>query len=392
MFGIYVHIPFCVKKCGYCDFYSIPVGHDTVPHRKYLEAMVAQLERDTKTFGLRDRSVASVYFGGGTPSIMPPSFFEGVISAISGQFVIEKDAEISAEINPATADSNWFCSARAAGITRASIGVQSFGPRLLKTLGRIHSSEDAMRAIAEAQDAQFKSIGIDLMYAIDGESVSDLEEDLRTAMTFQTEHISAYQLTVEEGTPLASLRESIVDSRWSMVTSDEEQLKQMRIVERMLGRGGWNRYEISNFAKPGFECRHNLNYWRYGEYLGLGAGATSFARSQDREIGRSQTSFARRWTQIRDINKYIGGSQEFAESEEIDKKTAMAEFCFMGLRMTEGISRLRFKEIFETEFDEVYEKECKALVEDGLLTAKDDVIALTSKGIELSNQVFQRFL
>ncbi len=374
MFGIYVHMPFCIKKCDYCDFYSMPIGRKPPPHEEYLKAMSAQLDADAPAFA--GRRVSTIYFGGGTPSLMPPGFFESLLSSIARRFSIEAGAEISCEANPATADLAWFKGAKDAGITRLSIGVQSFQDRLLEVLGRAHTSGEAMRAIAEAQDAGFDSVSLDLMYAIPGETSSDLEEDVRTAMTFQPQHISAYQLTLEQGT---LLHERFSAAGRERFPSDEEQLKQMRIVARMLDRGGWRRYEISNFARPGFECRHNLNYWRYGEYLGLGAGATSHG-------------FARRWTQARDVAAYIAGKVALAEDEVIGRRTAMAEFCFMGLRAAQGISSADFKCLFGEEFEKAFPGEAGALVGEGLAYQDGGRLALTQRGIEISNKVFERFM
>lgn len=374
LFGIYVHIPFCLRKCDYCDFYSMPIGRKPPPHEEYLKAMLAQLDADAPAFA--GRRVSTIYFGGGTPSLMPPGFFESLLSSIARRFSIEAGAEISCEANPATADLAWLRRVRSTGITRLSIGVQSFQDRLLEVLGRAHTSGEAMRAIAEAQDAGFDSVSLDLMYAIPGETSSDLEEDVRTAMTFQPQHISAYQLTLEQGTLLHE-RFSAADRE--KFPSDEEQLKQMRIVARMLDRGGWRRYEISNFARPGFECRNNLNYWRYGEYLGLGAGATSHG-------------FARRWTQARDAAAYIAGKVAPAEDEAIGRRTAMAEFCFMGLRAVDGISSADFKRLFGEEFEEVFPGEAGVLVGEGLASQEGGRLALTQRGIEISNRVFERFM
>ena len=373
MFGIYVHIPFCLKKCDYCDFFSIPCDRAQVPEGDYLDALLKQMEREIAAHGLEGREVESVYFGGGTPSLMSPEFFARLMDSLRRRFQFGADAEVSCEVNPKTADASWFDGARRAGITRASIGVQSFDDGLLEKLGRVHTAEAAMQAIAEAQDARFESVGIDLMFGIPGETIAVLEDDVRTAMTFQPQHISAYQLTIEEGTPLA------LATGGAHPISDDELLGQMRIVARMLARGGWGRYEISNFAKPGFECRHNMNYWRYGEYLGLGAGATSFLS-------------ARRWTQVRDVAKYMKGMGEIAESEEIDVKTAMAEFCFLGLRTTDGIDAVDFERRFSRGFEDLYGDVERELASDGLVLRSKGRIMLSASGIELSNQVFERFL
>ncbi len=406
MFGIYVHIPFCVKKCDYCDFFSVPCGRGGVPEAAYLEAVLVQLERDLRAHGIEGRGVASVYFGGGTPSLMSPAFFRSLLRHLGERFAMAEGVEVSCEANPGTVDRGWLADIRDAGITRLSIGVQSFDDGLLRELGRIHTAEDAMRAVAEAQDAGFESVGLDLMFGMPGETQKVLEEDVRTAMMFQPQHISAYQLTIEEGTPLYDRAKG---RNYDGIDEDKS-LEQMRTVARMLSRGGWNRYEISNYAKPGFECRHNLNYWRYGEYLGLGAGATSFVRSYDRTLvlsyksereGKYQstgvpeyesTAFGRRWTQVRDVAKYMGGAGDLAESEEIDVRTAMAEFCFLSLRTAAGFEEARFDQTFGESFEDIYGEVAGRLASDGLLTRSDGRIMLTGRGIELANGVSERFL
>lgn len=383
MLGIYIHIPFCLKKCGYCDFFSIPIERGALPYEAYLAAIGQQLERELGARDIDGRPVQTIYFGGGTPSLMPPEFFADVLALLRRNFDVAADAEVSCEVNPATADGAWFGAARMAGITRASIGVQSFQPRLLATLGRIHSAEEAMRSIAEAQDAGFESVSVDLMYAIPGETMVDLENDLSTAMTFQPQHLSAYQLTVEEGTTMARAA--------GASQADVVQLNQMRAVARILSRGGWTRYEISNFAKPGCECRHNLNYWRYGEWLGLGAGATSFLHRRADVPTYQRTVFGRRWTQVRDISAYLTGAAP-AELEVIDLPTATGEFCFLGLRTTEGISPARFEAIFGEPFDHRYGETCSELVREGLLGRQGGRFSLTPRGLETANQVFARFV
>lgn len=381
MLGIYIHIPFCVKKCDYCDFYSVPASRGEIPNAEYLRAIERHLRADSAAHDLVGRKIVSIYFGGGTPSLMPVGFFDAMLSDLAGIFSFDENIEISCETNPATVDLDWFHGVRACGVTRAVVGVQTFNERLLSTLGRIHTAEDAMRALAEALDAGFRSVGLDLIYGIPGEAISDLEEDIKTALMFQPQHISAYQLTVEDGTPL---REKIMSGSLRLPDEDAE-LKQMRLVVRVLGRGGFGRYEISNFAKAGFECAHNINYWRYGECLGLGAAATSFIKMKGEGI------HARRWTCVRDLHRYMQGTGA-AEVEDIRVPTAMSEFCFMGLRMMDGISRDDFRREFGAEFGAVYRGECARLVGQGLINDDGERVSLTERGVELSNRVFEEFV
>ena len=246
---------------------------------------------------------------------------------------------------------------------------------------------DALGWMAEAQDAGFESVGVDLICGIPGETNRDLEDDVRTAMTFQPRHVSAYQLTLEEGTPLTE--------RLGGEPRDEDDLLgQMRIAARMLSRGGWNRYEISNFAKPSFECRHNVSCWHYGEYLGLGAAAASFVRLGDpasHELRVTSHDFARRWTQVRDTDAYVR-EKGVPELDRIDARTAMAEFCFLALRTSEGISPAQFREAFGSDFEGTFESVKDGLIVDGLLAIDDGNYVLTDRGREISNQVFTRFI
>ncbi len=377
MFSIYVHIPFCLSKCSYCDFFSIPVGKNVLPYEGYELAIIEQLKADLGKFGLDGKQVDTIFFGGGTPSLMPPSFFEGVIGAIDSLMNLSSDAEISSEMNPSSVDGEWLRGVRASGVNRVSMGVQSFNHKLLATLGRLHSSDDAKLAMERALKSGYGSVSCDLIYAIPGESKDDLISDLKAAIALGVDHISAYQLTFEEGTSLSKLYASpeMVDD----MPGEDEVVEQMDAVLKTLQSKKFGRYEISNYSKPGFECRHNLNYWKYGEYLGLGAGATSFVQGV-------------RFTQTRDLKGYMENLGEFAESESIDTPTAMGEFCFMGLRTIDGILGADFKNRFGLSFDEIYGGEIRGLIEDDLMGRRGDRIYLTSRGLKISNQIFTRFL
>ena len=382
MLSIYVHIPFCEKKCPYCDFYSIPMSGLAVPQKEYAVVLAAQLKRDAAEYGLADREVGSIFFGGGTPSLMAPEFFEEVLAAIAGSMKIVKDAEISSESNPASADAPWFRGLKKAGVNRVTVGVQSFSDENLKKLGRIHDSREAKRAVAEALDAGFRSVGMDLIYGISGESAKDVEADLKSAMSFQPQHISAYQLTIEDTTPMY---DAVVHGR-TLLPDDDEILSQMRTVLRILTLGGWRRYEISNFAKSGFECRHNMNYWRYGEYLGLGSGAVSFLKLKNEEL------FAKRFSRVRDMKAYLSGDILEKEVDELTIHDAMSEFCFMALRTEMGISKSAFEKEFGIGFEDAYAGIAAELVKEKVAEQDGDNLKLTERGLEISNQIFEMFI
>ena len=378
-FGIYVHVPFCAKRCWYCDFYTV-ARDGALPHREYLAALISQLDKDVMTFNLSQRELSTLFFGGGTPSLMPASFFDQLLEALSQHFSFSTDLEVTAEVNPATVGPDWFRDVRGAGVTRISMGVQSFNDRLLKRLGRNHTASEAIRAISEAKATGFKSVSCDLMFANPEESDADLESDIQTASLLKPDHISAYQLTLGEHKIRAQ----------NAFVPEEVQLDQMRITSDLLERSGWKRYEISNFATPGHECRHNMLYWRYGNYLGLGTGASSFLKNPQHE--RKEESFGRRFTCIRNIDKYIGGSRAMEEEEVITLRTAMGEFCFLGLRTTEGISSAHFAELFGVELPSIFEAELQELISKRMMRATIEGYALTERGFELSNQIAAKFV
>lgn len=381
MFGIYIHVPFCRQRCDYCDFFSTSLEGKSAPHEAYASAVISQLRRDVAELGLGGRQVDTIYFGGGTPSVMPPSFFEGILSVIGQAMSISSDVEISSEMNPTSSSDEWLEGIRDAGVTRASIGVQSFNSKLLKTLGRSHSEGDARTTIDRAISCGYKSVSCDLMYGIPGESTKDLEVDLGIAIESGVDHISAYQLTIEKDTPLAKRY-----AGGGELPSEDAILEQMYMLFQTLGHGGFQRYEISNYSKPGSQCRHNLNYWGYGEYLGLGAGSTSFIQ------GEADQFIARRFTQVRDVDLYLKGSGTLYESELINALTAMGEYCFMGLRTVDGISIADFEARFGISFNDAYGVVVSKLEADGLMESLGGYVRLTLQGFDLSNQVFQHFL
>lgn len=390
MISLYIHIPFCLKKkCSYCDFFSMPVDDLSDAHvQRYRDALIFQFKHEVQRLGLEDRGLHSIYIGGGTPSLLPVEFFEKLMLAFGTTFVMQSDIEVTCEVNPATADAGWFKDMVAVGINRFSIGVQSFQDSKLKKLGRQHSAKEAQRTIAETLESGARSVNVDLMYGLPGQKTADVEGDLKTAMTFQPHHISAYQLTVEKGTPLG--KQVISRSARVSLPREETVLEQLRLVRRMLSRGGWNAYEISNFAKPHFACAHNMHYWRYGEYLGLGSGATSFMIDEDGTGANAR--YARRWTMTRDVDVYLKGLLAEVEVDVISQRTSMGEFCFLGLRMDEGIALSDFEQRYGVKLGKAFPGVVEDLTERGLVHAKGGRIKLTSKGVELSNQVFACFV
>ncbi|MDI6800849.1 MAG: radical SAM family heme chaperone HemW [Thermodesulfovibrionales bacterium] len=366
---LYIHIPFCIKKCVYCDFYSIPFNLE-ITH-KYVEALCAEIEFkrhiacDLKT----------IYIGGGTPTLLSEPDILKVINTIKENYSVLPSAEITIEANPRTINEKKADMLLKSGINRLSIGAQSFIDRELTVLGRSHNANDALKALRGARKAGFNNISIDLIYAIPGQSLDDWIYSLKTAVKLSPEHISAYELTPEKNTPLYR---DIQEGR--IIMPDEELISEMyyKCIDT-LTENGYIHYEISNFAKPNYTCLHNINYWERGEYLGIGAGAHSFVN--DKRTGN-----------VRDAVHYIEsiskGKIPVSEEIEVRGDEALKENIFLGLRKTEGldISRLpKIKDMLKT-------KAVKELLLHGLLEIKDNYVRLTRKGLLLSNEVIVRVL
>lgn len=326
--ALYIHIPYCLEKCGYCDFHSIAVEKNEPPWRRYADVLVRQLGLEALRLGLQQKTLASIFFGGGTPSLMPPDFFRRILETAAKHFSFDPKIEITVETNPATAAAAHFKEWLALGISRVSFGVQSFNDHSLKKLGRNHTAAEAHAAIRQALNAGFRNVSADLIFGIEDQSMGMLEKDLETALSFQLPHLSVYQLTVEPATPLFHwVKEG------SFKIPEEEILEAMhRKIPAVLSEGGLERYEISNYARPagdrglaaGFESRHNLTYWRYHDYLGLGSGAVSFING-------------RRWRTTRKLKNYLEGKWDFEDEETIAPLTAQKEKWMMGLRLREGV-------------------------------------------------------
>lgn len=364
---LYIHIPFCLEKCIYCDFYSVSFKSQIV--RDYINALCQEIKLRTPNSELR-----AIYIGGGTPTILPEKEIEGLLHAIRDNYSINSDAEITIEANPGTITAKKAESLLKSGINRISIGVQSFNDTELSVLGRSHDASDALEAVESVKKAGFNNISIDLIYGIPKQSLKDWEYSLRKAVEISPEHISTYELTPEKNTPLYE------DIKFARIVMPEEELisdMYYRAID-VLNDHGYIHYEISNFAKPGFECRHNLNYWDRGEYLGIGAGAHSFFNS-------------RRTGNIRNVSGYIEslnqGVLPVNEEVEIKDDDALKEYIFLGIRKTDGIdiSLLSGK-------GPQIQKVVDELVSHDLVELKGNRLKLTRKGLILSNEVIVQVL
>lgn len=365
--SLYIHIPFCVRKCVYCDFFSIP--YDEVLALNYMDGMIEELELRRNEAG----TLQTVYIGGGTPTTVPTPALVRLLKRVKDSFEMARNAEITIEANPGTIGKETLGKLYDAGINRFSIGVQSFDNNELRLLGRIHTFEEALKAIAAVRRAGIANVSIDLIYGIPGQSPDEWLRTIEAAVELSPEHISTYELTPEKNTPLYKLI-----SQGRIEKPDEESIILMyySTVDK-LKAAGYSHYEISNFAKPGFECRHNLNYWNRGEYVGIGSGAHGF-------IGN------KRIKNISDVNKYLRTLKEgrlpVEEGSEISREDAMKEAVFLGLRKMEGLNIKKLTEDLRTDIEEA----SKELIAEGLLESEGGYIRLTRKGIVISNTVIAR--
>ncbi len=377
---IYVHIPFCVKKCRYCNFLS-EVG-DSSDRSLYIHRLLEEIRTLAPQYD--GYEVSSVYIGGGTPSILETIYIEQLMDTLSENFHITQDAEITLECNPGTLYGGKARIIRRSGINRLSMGLQSVHNGELSLLGRIHTFEDFLISYGEARKGGFSNINVDLMYGLPGQNLSDWQDTLKKTVLQRPEHISAYSLIIEEGTPFYD-RYHEDDLRREqggnpvLLPSEEEERQMHQAAVEYLGSHGYRHYEISNYAREGFESRHNIGYWTGKEYLGLGLGASSLIDNV-------------RFRNTSDMKEYI--KKPFARLDAMprDRKAEIEEFMFLGLRMTDGISRQDFAERFGNEPEAVYGATLSDLEKEGLLAASEGRIFLTSKGLDVSNTVFVRLL
>ena len=381
-FSLYIHIPYCISKCPYCDFNSHVVPE--IPEKQYRDALLRELDHYGSAKDWQGRPVQSIFFGGGTPSTFKPASIGKILARVAATFPSQADCEITLEANPGTVDQENFVGYRDAGVNRISVGVQSFQPRLLNFLGRAHSANEARVALEVVRRAGFDNFSFDLIYASPAQTLSELEADLDQALTFRSPHLSAYNLTFEEGTPFGYEYRS---GRMKPLNEDEE-IAMAELIERKLDQAGLRRYEISNYARPGCHSRHNVNYWRGGDYLGLGAGAHSY------NIGAAGV-LARRWSNEKNPGRYLEkvgqGGEAVTDWEDIERVKAAGEFMFLGLRMTEGISIRDFRSRFEKTPIEYYAR-IASWIDGDLMEEKDGFLRLTRKGLLLANSIFVEFM
>ena len=374
---LYVHTPYCVHKCHYCDFNSHVRGDPD--WQKYGLALHSELSQWARQPQFSGRQLASIFLGGGTPSLAPASLIESLIGKASELFRVSDDIEISLEANPGTIDQSNFAGFREAGVNRLSIGVQSLKDEELKWLERIHSSEQAVAALKAGREAGFENINLDLMYGLPDQTLEGWMETLNRAIDLNPEHLSCYQLTVEPHTKLAAE----VDRVAAQLPDDELALEFLFKTRERLAEVGYEAYEVSNFAKPGFKCRHNDGYWLYRDYIGIGAGASG---KFDLENGG-----VTRYSNIRNPEKYIDSAlkdgRAINSDEQLSKWTAEAEALWQGLRRTGGISDAWFTERFGTGIQARFGSELAPWLAEQKLAWEGDQLHLTDEGLPFADSI-----
>jgi oxygen-independent coproporphyrinogen-3 oxidase len=375
--GLYIHIPFCARKCRYCDFLSF-ADADASLRETYVRALVLEIEGQGALYG--DRFCAdSVFLGGGTPSLLSAEQLSRVLSALSRAFSIARDCETTMEANPGTLDERLLDAALSRGVNRLSLGVQALPGRLLRALGRIHTRADFLASYGAARRAGFANINLDLMFAFPGQTPSDWRESLEEALDLGPEHISFYSLQLEEGTPLHA---DVSAGALAAVCEDADR-EMYHFAVRALARAGFEHYEISNAAKPGFRCRHNLKYWSMEPYLGLGLGAHSYADGT-------------RFSNTEDLHAYIAAAGDparlRARAHANTRADCISEYMFLGLRKTEGVSEAAYAREFGEDIRARFGAEISRLSGEGLLEEDRGMLRLTPRGIDISDSVFVSFV
>ena len=385
-FGIYIHIPFCRQKCFYCDFPSFAGKERMIgPYLEALEQEMGQVrqrlwDRGEVVFGSDGKlAPGTIYIGGGTPTVLETVALPDVFYLLQKHIDVEHAGEITIEANPGTVDGEKLRLLHGFGINRLSLGVQSFDDGCLKAIGRIHSGQEAAEAVAEAQDAGFANISVDLMYGLPGQDMNMLRESVETALSLGVQHISIYGLQLEEGTVFDKLHQ-----QGKLVLPSDELTEEMYdYITAFLPERGYYRYEISNFALPGYESRHNLSYWQDVPYLGFGSGAHSYwGDCRYQNPARIEVY----------MEEVFQGRAMCHVEEKVTEKAHIEEFCFLALRTAAGISVRRFAAVFGRDVHELYGEQIRRLVEKGLLLEDRERLYLSQLGMKYGNQVFGEFL
>lgn len=377
--GIYIHIPFCVKKCAYCDFLSMPAGEEV--KNKYVNALLEEIE-DYRKY-TKEYRIQTIYFGGGTPSLLRAEYIQDVLHKLQEVFEINdlKELEITLEVNPGTVDTDKWRAYKKMGINRISMGLQSTDNKILKKIGRIHTYETFLKNYQTARNCGFKNISVDIMSALPEQTIEQYKQTLETIAELSPEHISSYSLIIEEGTPFWERYREGGEFEQELPSEDDER-KMYELTKEILQKYGYERYEISNYAKIGFESKHNSSYWTGIPYLGIGLGASSYFE----EV---------RYQNVTKLEVYLAnaGKKEhrIQNQEKIGIADSIKEFMFLGLRKMCGVSKKEFQSRFGQSMDKVYGEKLVELTCKGLLCVDGDNVYLTDYGIDVSNYVFSEF-
>jgi oxygen-independent coproporphyrinogen-3 oxidase len=381
--ALYVHIPYCGQRCPYCDFNTYVEAK--IPEQEYTEALIRELELRSQLPEWRKRELSSIFFGGGTPTLFNPTSLQRVIDKARELFFFPVEIEISVEANPGTLDKQKCEILLRGGVNRLSFGSQSFNRSALKVLGRAHQLEDTYSAYQIARDTGFRNINLDLMYGLPQQSFKDFEHDLAELISLAPDHVSAYQLTIEKGTPFF-----VRHAQGELVLPpDDSILLMMDLLEAELPRAGYAQYEISNYAQHGKVCVHNRAYWIGKDYLGIGAGAHSFFHDREKRS-------ASRWANLAKPSEFIeslkNNSLPNSWSDTLNSTALAFEFFYLGLRRSEGVSREEYKDRFGASISEAHEQIIASLIHEGLLITSGGRVSYSQRGRRLSDSVVERFV
>lgn len=372
--ALYIHLPWCARKCPYCDFNSHEIK-EPIPETEYVEALIADLEQDLpKVWG---RTCHAMFIGGGTPSLFSPASLDRLLSAVRARLPLTPGAEVTLEANPGSSEADKFAGFRQAGVNRLSIGVQSFNARHLEAIGRIHDPDEAVAAVEAAKTAGFENFNLDIMFALPDQSVDEALDDARVAAASGSTHLSFYQLTIEPNTVFYRLPPPLPDdgASWEMQEG----------IQTLTASGGYRQYEVSAYARDGYRCNHNLNYWQFGDYLGIGAGAHGKITLHDR-IERS--------TKVRSPRTYLARSakgEPIASSRTVEGADAAFEFMLNALRLKEPVPLAMFQQRTGCTLASIREVVTRA-EDDGLLEVRRGALSATDKGFRFLNELLERFL
>ncbi|RMG02701.1 MAG: radical SAM family heme chaperone HemW [Acidobacteria bacterium] len=374
--GVYVHIPFCISRCSYCDF-ATEIYRDPAFVDRYVKAVCSEIYTARLNSSSRQHQINTIYFGGGTPSLLSPNQLEQILNAVDNRFVLdESNLEITLEINPATVSAERLRDFRSLGINRASFGVQTFNERLLKTLSRRHTAEDALQTFRLLRASGYDNVSLDLIVGLPRQTLRGWQADIQKALNLRPEHLSLYILEVHENTPLAQQ----ISSGRQPPPDDSLTAKMYELIIEKLSSAGYQQYEISNFSLPGFQSKHNLKYWKCLPVFGFGVSAFSFCDTE-------------RWSNERNTARYVelieNGRSPVVFREQVN---LASEYAFLGLRLSEGIQLSEYKRRFGFALEEKFSAEIEQFQNLGLIEIRDGYLRLTSKGFLYSNEVFAIFV